>query len=245
MAAILDHYALLEVSHFATESEITKAYRRKALQFHPDKNIHDQSKAEADFKQLAEAYEVLKDPQSRQTFDLSLAPQVGTSRPSVTPVYASDIPQRKTDFDCGTRCGHRTAPHFNTASHWQDIPSCNSAQSQGDAANTSAAPEWTGLKSNHFSSAASRGAANFFEPRSTTQRRFSNLASRLGNRREEDEAFFVSLSALSADISSAGRKPRHGELESAFFVSLGGYSASTSAGSTPGPSRSPSPFRNM
>lgn len=63
-----DHYAVLGVSPQATESEIKKAYRNKAREYHPDQNPDD-PKAEAMFKEIANAYEVLGDPERRQRYD--------------------------------------------------------------------------------------------------------------------------------------------------------------------------------
>ena len=53
-----DYYDILGVSKSASSSEIKKAYRKKAIEFHPDKNPDDKI-AEANFKKAAEAYEVL------------------------------------------------------------------------------------------------------------------------------------------------------------------------------------------
>lgn len=63
-----DYYELLGVTRSASAEEIKKAYRKKAIQFHPDKNPGDQA-AEAKFKQCAEAYEVLSDGQKKQAYD--------------------------------------------------------------------------------------------------------------------------------------------------------------------------------
>ncbi|MFQ5483447.1 MAG: DnaJ domain-containing protein, partial [Nitrospinaceae bacterium] len=63
-----DYYEVLGVSRNATEEECKKAYRKLALQFHPDKNQGDKA-AEEKFKEAAEAYEVLRDPQKRQVYD--------------------------------------------------------------------------------------------------------------------------------------------------------------------------------
>ena len=60
-----DYYEVLEVSKSATAEEIKKAYRKKAIQFHPDKNPGDKS-AEEKFKEAAEAYEILSDAEKRQ-----------------------------------------------------------------------------------------------------------------------------------------------------------------------------------
>ena len=58
-----DYYKVLEVARNATEAEIKKAYRRLAMQYHPDRNPAPD--AEAKFKEVTEAYEVLRDPARR------------------------------------------------------------------------------------------------------------------------------------------------------------------------------------
>ena len=63
-----DYYEVLEVTKTATQAEIKKAYRKKAIQFHPDKNPGDKA-AEEKFKEAAEAYEILSDPDKRQRYD--------------------------------------------------------------------------------------------------------------------------------------------------------------------------------
>ena len=63
-----DYYEILGVSKSASASEIKKAYRKKALQYHPDKNPGD-ANAEQQFKKAAEAYEILSDQQKRQKYD--------------------------------------------------------------------------------------------------------------------------------------------------------------------------------
>ena len=63
-----DYYEVLEVPKTATQEEIKKAYRKKAIQYHPDKNPGNKE-AEEKFKEAAEAYEVLSDPQKRQRYD--------------------------------------------------------------------------------------------------------------------------------------------------------------------------------
>lgn len=68
MAAKRDYYEVLEITREATVEEIKKSYRRKAHQFHPDRNPNDPS-AEGKFKEAAEAYEVLSDPGKKQRYD--------------------------------------------------------------------------------------------------------------------------------------------------------------------------------
>lgn len=63
-----DYYEVLEVSRSASVDEIKKAYRKLAIKYHPDRNPGD-TEAEAKFKEAAEAYDVLHDPQKRQQYD--------------------------------------------------------------------------------------------------------------------------------------------------------------------------------
>ncbi|XP_068345306.1 uncharacterized protein [Pyrus communis] len=65
----VDYYSVLKVNKNATEDDIKKAYRKLAMKWHPDKNPNDKKEAEARFKQISEAYEVLSDPQKRQVYD--------------------------------------------------------------------------------------------------------------------------------------------------------------------------------
>jgi len=63
-----DYYKVLGIDKTATPEEIKKAYRKLAVKYHPDKN-KDDKQAEEKFKQIAEAYEVLKDPAKRKQYD--------------------------------------------------------------------------------------------------------------------------------------------------------------------------------
>jgi molecular chaperone DnaJ len=63
-----DYYEVLGLDRSASESEVKKAFRGLARELHPDVNAHDPA-AEEKFKEAAEAYEVLADPERRQTYD--------------------------------------------------------------------------------------------------------------------------------------------------------------------------------
>ena len=68
MAQKRDYYEVLGVAKTASEDEIKKAYRQIAIKYHPDRNPGDKQ-AEEKFKEAAEAYNVLHDPQKRQQYD--------------------------------------------------------------------------------------------------------------------------------------------------------------------------------
>lgn len=68
MSTKRDYYEILGVDKKASEAEIKKAYRKKAMKFHPDRNKEDDG-SEKKFKEASEAYEVLKDPDKRARYD--------------------------------------------------------------------------------------------------------------------------------------------------------------------------------
>ena len=68
MAEKRDYYEVLGVGRNATDEEIKKAYRKKAIQYHPDKNPGDKA-AEEKFKEAAEAYDVLSNKEKRAKYD--------------------------------------------------------------------------------------------------------------------------------------------------------------------------------
>ncbi|XP_022954922.1 dnaJ homolog subfamily B member 4-like isoform X2 [Cucurbita moschata] len=93
-----DYYNILKVSRSASDEDLKRAYKRLALFWHPDKNPANKQEAEAKFKQISEAYDVLSDPQKRQIYDLygeetlksgKIPPPTpqATSSSTYTPVY--------------------------------------------------------------------------------------------------------------------------------------------------------------
>lgn len=69
MAAKTDYYDILGVSKGASADEIKKAYRKQALEWHPDRHQGDKEAAEKRFKEINESYQVLSDPQKKAAFD--------------------------------------------------------------------------------------------------------------------------------------------------------------------------------
>ncbi|MBI3981100.1 DnaJ domain-containing protein [Candidatus Microgenomates bacterium] len=64
-----DYYQTLGVGKNASPEEIKSAYRKLALEWHPDRHAQDKKKAEEKFKEINEAYQVLSDPQKKSTYD--------------------------------------------------------------------------------------------------------------------------------------------------------------------------------
>jgi curved DNA-binding protein CbpA len=67
--SLKDYYRILNASRDARAEDITKAYRRLALQYHPDRNPDNCKEAEEKFKEINEAYEVLGDKEKRLHYD--------------------------------------------------------------------------------------------------------------------------------------------------------------------------------
>ncbi|PKA61044.1 Chaperone protein dnaJ 3 [Apostasia shenzhenica] len=65
----VDYYKILQVNKNASDEDLKKAYRKLAMKWHPDKNPNNKKEAEAKFKQISEAYEVLSDSQKRAIYD--------------------------------------------------------------------------------------------------------------------------------------------------------------------------------
>src|SRR5438552_12848929 len=65
-----DYYEVLSITRTASDEEVKRAYRRLAMKYHPDRNEGDgKHEAEIKFKECAEAYEVLSDPEKRKRYD--------------------------------------------------------------------------------------------------------------------------------------------------------------------------------
>ncbi len=69
MAAKTDYYDTLGVSKSASADELKKAYRKQALEWHPDRHKDNKEAAEKRFKEINEAYQILSDPQKKQQYD--------------------------------------------------------------------------------------------------------------------------------------------------------------------------------
>ncbi len=95
--AIPDHYAALGVKRDASQEEIKRAYRKLARKYHPD--IASGADAEARFKELGEAYEVLKDPEKRAQYDQlrKYGTSAGEFRPSafIRAINSSALPSMR------------------------------------------------------------------------------------------------------------------------------------------------------
>ena len=78
------HYEILGVKQTASPEDVKRAFRRRAMRHHPDRNPND-PKAHAKFNRISEAYEVLSDPGRRQTYDLALTLEGAPAPPQPPP----------------------------------------------------------------------------------------------------------------------------------------------------------------
>lgn len=69
MASQPSYYDILGIQKTATTDEVKKAYKKLAIMWHPDKHLNDKEQAEKKFKEISEAYQVLSDPKTRETYD--------------------------------------------------------------------------------------------------------------------------------------------------------------------------------
>ncbi|NXH78428.1 DNJB8 protein, partial [Hydrobates tethys] len=69
---MVDYYRVLGLKKSASQDDVKKSYHKLALKWHPDKNPSNKEEAEKKFKAIAEAYEVLSDPQKRSLYDRSV-----------------------------------------------------------------------------------------------------------------------------------------------------------------------------
>ena len=86
-----DFYATLGVAREASADDIKKAYRKLAMQHHPDRNPGDKA-AEGKFKEASEAYDILKDDQKRAAYDTMAMQHSSKAAPAASPAVSISPP---------------------------------------------------------------------------------------------------------------------------------------------------------
>src|SRR5581483_6736859 len=76
-----NYYETLGVTKSASAEDIKKAYRKQALEWHPDRHPNDKEAAEKKFKEINEAYQVLSNPQKKQMYDAGADPNARGGNP--------------------------------------------------------------------------------------------------------------------------------------------------------------------
>ncbi|KAJ3692299.1 hypothetical protein LUZ60_012649 [Juncus effusus] len=117
----VDYYKVLQVERGASDEDLKKAYRKLAMKWHPDKNPSNKKEAEAKFKQVAEAYEVLSDPQKRAVFDRhgedGLKTNIPPQQPSAShPFFRSTGPSFRSPDEIFAEFFGRTGSRFGAFS---------------------------------------------------------------------------------------------------------------------------------
>ncbi|NXL55152.1 DNJB8 protein, partial [Chordeiles acutipennis] len=77
---MVDYYEVLGLQKSASQDDVKKSYHKLALKWHPDKNPRNKEEAEKKFKAIAEAYEVLSDPEKRSFYDRTVSSRSHTGR---------------------------------------------------------------------------------------------------------------------------------------------------------------------
>ena len=103
-----DYYELLGIDKSADDATIKKAYRKLAVKYHPDKNIDNKAEAEIKFKEIAEAYEVLSNPDKRQKYDKFGHAGLQESGAGPSPDFFNDI--MKNFFGMGAAAQEEDVP---------------------------------------------------------------------------------------------------------------------------------------
>jgi molecular chaperone DnaJ len=117
-----DYYAILGVPRNATQDEIKRAFKRLAKEWHPDLNPHRRKEAEERFKEIAEAYQVLSDPEKRRIYDLYGRVDVQTSVPSWSDFGAYDPFSELFDiFDAFFGVGTRRTRYERRTERGEDV----------------------------------------------------------------------------------------------------------------------------
>lgn len=101
-----DYYKVLDVDKSADDDKLKKAYRKAALKWHPDRNPENKEQADAKFKEISEAYEVLSDPNKRAAYDqFGEAGLKGGPVPGEFPTGQQGGPTQTFSFSMGGRPG--------------------------------------------------------------------------------------------------------------------------------------------
>jgi DnaJ-class molecular chaperone len=108
-----DYYRTLGVGRHADQAAIKRAYRRRALQYHPDRN--KTPRAATRFREAQEAYAVLSDPERRRHYDSTLPSAVrarksGSRSPAVTTTRLLNVVVEGLGLSLGVSLGSRRAP---------------------------------------------------------------------------------------------------------------------------------------
>jgi curved DNA-binding protein CbpA len=165
-----DPYAILGVKSTATGDEIKKAYRKKALQYHPDKN--PSATAEETFKEINKAYGILSDVDKRRTYDLQQQKPYTT-----TTTTTKSTPQQ-----------HKQETSFKTSFHAPGQPHFTFGTSTtNDGSTSSRSGRFRFQRQDPFTTFHERHANSFFDPFRSPNSSFFDSANIHGSSDNDDD----------------------------------------------------------
>jgi curved DNA-binding protein CbpA len=96
----MDYYEILGVSRTVSLEDVNNAYRKLAMQHHPDANLDDPKSAAERFKKIAVAYEIISDPNKRARYNWDHPPKKPKFKPKPKP-KVNEVPQYGRDYKTG------------------------------------------------------------------------------------------------------------------------------------------------
>ncbi|PVU96786.1 hypothetical protein BB561_000962 [Smittium simulii] len=224
MVKSLQYYEILGLEPTADQESIRKAYRKLSLKWHPDKNPNNKTEAEAQFKIIAEAYEVLKDSETRQVYDTYGHDAFKNASPAENSYHNNPPSMGRPSFNFHFRNPDDIFREFFGSSNmfntfFEDVSNLHSSRPN---------VHMFGTDFEHHSSRST----NFFEPHVDFQQKIRNNSRRAHQQQSAPFSGFPFGNLFDADpfFSNSGFMPSSANFNSSFASSMntsGNFGSST------------------